>query len=551
VSGRLSKRLRIVNPRGIPIRRSEVWRDALARLGASCDAGGFRLPYAAWNRRFLPHLFPLPNGRMHDDLDRLWADIAVQRGVRMNVLGCRGVAKTTRTRSLVLRSAVEGTEPYILLISDTSPQAEQQLANVREEIESNREIARAYPGAAGIGPKWRDDFLVLRNGVRIDALGTGKRLRGRIRRARRPTLIVCDDLQNDEQVLSSVQRQKAWNWFVRALLKAGEPGVTNIVNLASTLHPDAIAVRLSKHGGWTTSRYPAIEAWPERMDLWGEWEELVLQHENEDREKEAEAFYRANESEMNRGCELGWKERFPLYGLMVERSMGHAAFDAEMQLQPIDPALCEFDPAYFDGVMVKEWPKVTDLRTIAIDPSKGKKDKGGKRAGDLASIVKFGREAVTGLLYFEAEMMRVPARKIVERAVDQWIAFQPDAMGIETDVFQELFLTVFEVVTKERGVTLAVHEMPTGGVPKAVRIRRLDSYLARRLCRFVDTAGTRMLVEQLRGFPMADFDDGPDAMEQAVRLAIRMDGERMAKTAAREWGGEGLDAMEGGGLEVW
>jgi len=58
-------------------------------------------------------------------------------------------------------------------------------------------------------------------------------------------------------------------------------------------------------------------------------------------------------------------------------------------------------------------------------------------------------------------------------------------------------------------------------------------------------------VEQLKGFPMADFDDGPDAMEQAVRLAIRMDGERMAKTAAREWGGEGLDAMEGGGLEVW
>ena len=56
-------------------------------------------------------------------------------------------------------------------------------------------------------------------------------------------------------------------------------------------------------------------------------------------------------------------------------------------------------------------------------------------------------------------------------------------------------------------------------VNKLVRIRRLTPHLAAGRIRFKgDSPGARLLVEQLRDFPNGDHDDGPDALEMALRV---------------------------------
>jgi hypothetical protein len=60
--------------------------------------------------------------------------------------------------------------------------------------------------------------------------------------------------------------------------------------------------------------------------------------------------------------------------------------------------------------------------------------------------------------------------------------------------------------------------------PKLVRIRRLGSYLSRRQLRVRNSAGGRLLVEQLRDVPTGEYDD-PDALAQLVRcLEVRVNG---------------------------
>jgi predicted phage terminase large subunit-like protein len=60
-------------------------------------------------------------------------------------------------------------------------------------------------------------------------------------------------------------------------------------------------------------------------------------------------------------------------------------------------------------------------------------------------------------------------------------------------------------------------------VNKLVRIRGLTPYLARGRIRFKGgSAGTQLLVEQLRDFPLADHDDGPDALEMAIQMASEL-----------------------------
>jgi predicted phage terminase large subunit-like protein len=55
---------------------------------------------------------------------------------------------------------------------------------------------------------------------------------------------------------------------------------------------------------------------------------------------------------------------------------------------------------------------------------------------------------------------------------------------------------------------------------KQLRIRRLGPYLSQHRLRFLKgNAATQLLVDQLRDFPLGSYDDGPDALEMALRLA--------------------------------
>jgi hypothetical protein len=65
--------------------------------------------------------------------------------------------------------------------------------------------------------------------------------------------------------------------------------------------------------------------------------------------------------------------------------------------------------------------------------------------------------------------------------------------------------------------------VPTGyilnyGVKKTLRIKRLGGWLRKNQIRFrPNRPGVQLLLQQMRGFPVADHDDGPDALEMAIR----------------------------------
>src|SRR5262249_6319429 len=157
-------------------------------------------------------------------LEEQLSGLHLQRGTKVNLIGPRGSAKSTIvTLAYVLQAAVEGWEPYIWIVSDTQRQAQTHLENVKAELAENSALAGDYPYAAGRpdgGSKrrWQAGAIELANGVVIESYGTGQRIRGRRRRANRPTLIVCDDLQNDSHISSAAQRESSRSWFHGTLL---------------------------------------------------------------------------------------------------------------------------------------------------------------------------------------------------------------------------------------------------------------------------------------------------------------------------------------------
>lgn len=496
--------------------------EALESRVASADtsASGRRraAPLLTWGRHYLARHFTRPPSAMHRWLEEKLEPARHDRGLRLNAIGPRGGAKSTiGTLALPLRAAHAETEPYIWIVCDSREQAAAHLDNIKAELVDNEAIAGDYPHAVGKSRNWRSHSITLQNGVTIDAFGAGQAMRGRRRGAHRPTLIICDDVQNDSHIQSIAARKKSREWFQGTLLKAGT-WRTNFVHLATALHRDALAMELHRTPGWTSRVFAAIARWPERLDLWEAWEAIYADCDRDDAQAAAQAFYESHRAEMEQGCRLLWPEEEDLYTLMKLRvAGGRGAFEREKQCSPINPEQCEWPDEYFGPhLWFEEWPKRLRIKTLALDPSKGSD----ARVGDYSAYVMLGIDE-KGVLYVDADLAKRPTPQLVADGVELYRQFQPDAFGVETNQFQELLADQFTEEFSRQHVVAARPYGIENHVAKRVRIRRLGPYLSTRRLRFKDhSPSAKLLVEQLKTFPVGDHDDGPDALEMAIRLAV-------------------------------
>ena len=180
--------------------------------------------------------------------------------------------------------------------------------------------------------------------------------------------------------------------------------------------------------------------------------------------------------------------------------------------------MCEWGPDYFDypGFRFDRWPDAYLLRVLSLDPSKGKD----ADVGDYSAYVRYGWDPRTDVEYVEADLRRRTTDVIVDEGVEHVREFKPEGFAVEVNQFQELLWVDFLRAGKAAQVGLPMHTV-VNMVNKEVRIRRLGPRLAQRSLRFKSRSpGTDLLIQQLRDFPTGEHDDGPDALEQAQRLAI-------------------------------
>jgi predicted phage terminase large subunit-like protein len=157
-------------------------------------------------------------------------------------------------------------------------------------------------------------------------------------------------------------------------------------------------------------------------------------------------------------------------------------------------------------------PDEHQVRLIGVDPSLGKSD----REGDYSAIVCVG--TARGLVWVQADLARRSPQNLVHDTLAACERFKPLAVAIEANQFQELLVHEFERQAAGRfGVAWPAFAIKNTA-PKLLRIRRLGSLIIRRELRVQDDPGGRLLVGQLQDFPHGAHDDGPDALEMALRL---------------------------------
>jgi predicted phage terminase large subunit-like protein len=195
--------------------------------------------------------------------------------------------------------------------------------------------------------------------------------------------------------------------------------------------------------------------------------------------------------------------------------VGPRAFAQECEAQFMDAEGAEFPAHYFpDSIWFDEWPSRDKFafRVIGVDPSKGRTDK-----SDYSAFASVGLD-YSGDLWVDCDMERRDVHQIMCDGVRICRDFDPHGVAFEGNMFQEVLADSFHQVCREASYMIPLHTI-MNVQKKEMRIRStLTPFLARGEVHFRNTRGGRMLVQQLRDFPVGKYDDGPDAMEMAVSL---------------------------------
>ncbi|SHI87737.1 phage terminase large subunit [Lutispora thermophila] len=496
--------------------------------------GAFDLEY--FGRAYLPHYFVRESPKFHGELDGIWEEgvmkgknairdvkeISRAQGCRRAILAPRGHAKsTTFTFKDTLHASAYGYKHYIIILSDSSEQAEGFLTDIKTEYEENAALREDFGDLQG--KVWKAGVILLSNGVKIEAIGSGKKIRGRRHKQWRPDLIICDDLENDENVNTPEQRKKLRDWFYKAVSKAGDT-YTDIVYIGTLLHFDALLANVAKNPQYKTVKYRGVISFAKNEELWSAWEAIYTDLNNDNRQEDAKAFFEANREAMLEGTEVLWEAKLSYYDLMVIRvSEGESSFNSEIQNDPIDPESCAFNEEWFSYYKDDE-VDFSDNRFLFVganDPSLGKNKK-----SDTSAIIALAKDTRTGYMY--VVVASIEKRKpdvIIEDAIETSKRLRRDykkpftKFRVETVQFQHFFKDVMAQRSAEAGEYLPIEEV-NNVQNKDLRIQSLQPFVKNGYIKFNEKHKT--LLQQMKEYPMGKNDDGPDALEMAVRAALEL-----------------------------
>lgn len=386
----------------------------------------------------------------------------------------RGHAKSTIiSLAYVLWCALTGRKKFIIIASDTYPQAKMFLETIKTELETNEVIKGLYGSQKT--DKWTEADIELKMGCRIMAKGAEMKFRGLKYGRFRPDLIVIDDLENDEMVESKERREKLERWFLGTLLPSLDLD-GQVVYIGTILHDDALLMKvLHKYPNWITKIYKAIQ--DDGTALWSE--HLSIEKLNEIKE-----------------------EHVAVGKLDI--------FMAEYMNDPLTDENREFKREFF-----KYYEKAPDDLKVAItvDPAISKKTHADYSVVFVQGVDKENRRYC--LDYTRRRMNPYELSAEIFRLVEKW---KPWTVGVEKVAYQEALIFILKDEMRKHNKFFKITEISTRS-DKTMKIRGLLPMYAAGV--MYHQARHTDLEEELLRFPKGIHDDVIDAQAMQLELVRR------------------------------
>ena len=503
-------------------------------------------------------------------------------GKQINVQAPRSTGKTTIVNRLIPIWRIcykdfdlvmdRPPEEFILIVGRNERMARQRITEIRQVLERNPLIRQDFGDL--VGDPWSKTETDTNNGVGLRPLGRGSSPRGALLGDVRPTLKLCDDIEDPKRCLNPELREEDRDWFMTDFMYAGDLGSkhSNTMIVATVKHPESLSEHLRTVPGWETLRFEAVRHpkdiyHPSAEYLWKEWERFYSDTTLDDlaRESNADAFYKEHENEMTTGVSLLWEDELPYLRVrkeVVER--GYHSVMRELQNDARDPSMALFnmDEAITFSVTdegfhrsdgrVAPWHDIGGFTTyldtmggrdavansyacavvVAWEPLLGGQSMNPDSLSGVNGYVMLAwmeRAPLTEqmenaiLLAQRAEAMLAPAYPKSNFVCEQ----RPDKDGTIKMSTDHAFRAMKERHRFQSAVTY--HEQHQN---KEDRIETLEPAIANGWLAFNERELPPEFWKQFRQFPSADHNDAPDAVQGACRSRIMTTAQQRVNQAA-------------------
>ncbi len=427
----------------------------------------------------------------------------------------RESAKSTSWNTIyATNNAAYGKKHYIVLISDSSEQAVDDLKQVKTALEENEYILEDFGKLRG-STTWKTDAILLKNDVLMVAKGSGKKVRGIKHKQYRPDLMILDDIENDENVRSPDQRKYLMNWFNKVVMNAGSKR-TDVVVIGTILHNDGLLKNLLKKSGYRTKLYKAVIK-DNKSPLWIDWKEIYVDKSNPNNVEDAYEFFLAHREEMEAGSEVIWPEAKDLYYYKRKLiDLGPAAYNSEYQNNPVDPDTAWVTPDDFQYYDDEGSLGLPDLSTCvvkgALDPSMGKNGN-----SDLSAFCTVARDFNGYLYVVESDARRRSPDDQILALFDKHKKFNYQEFYIEGVAFQAYFAGNVQKESAKNGTYINIVTEPIPKGDKHSRIKaQLQPLIINGYIKF--SHSQQSLIDGLIFLGTEKYDDEPEALQMVAAL---------------------------------
>jgi len=244
----------------------------------------------SFGKVIMPDMFSDKSPPFHKAMIKAYLDPTTNK---VNIQAPRGHAKTSVMGGIVpLHHLIFGPTKtkFIILISKTQKHAKRLLLTIKNTLEYSENFRKLF-GYYGehSASKWTDEEIHLKDGSVIAAFGTGQQIRGLKNIHQRPTLIILDDPEDENNTKTAEAMKANLDWLLKGLDPAVDIKHGKIIVIGTPLHQLCMVESLRNYKRWKSLHFSAeldpdrkLSLWPERYP-WTELQAIRQDYETNNR----------------------------------------------------------------------------------------------------------------------------------------------------------------------------------------------------------------------------------------------------------------------------
>lgn len=241
-----------------------------------------------------PEVFKYDSPPFHYWITRAYLDSSKQKH---NIIAPRGHAKSTIVGGLLPLHHIlfdEG-KKLVLLVSKTQTHAIRLLNDIKYLLDEHPRFNALFGdwGQHTFQRNTRHE-VVLKDGSMIVCAGTGQQIRGLKDKFQRPTLIVFDDPEDENNTKTAEAMADNLNYLEKGMVPAMDKERGRVLVIGTPLHERCMVMTLKEMSGWHTQHYSAehdpsrqIPLWPQ---LWS-WSDLMAEKAEKEDNNRLSVYY--------------------------------------------------------------------------------------------------------------------------------------------------------------------------------------------------------------------------------------------------------------------